>query len=243
MEHMEQYSITIDGRTLTAWEGQTIMEAAHDAGIYVPHLCYLRGLVPFGSCRVCTVKADGRFVSACTQPVTPKMTIENDSEELLDLRRSLIEMLFVEGNHFCMFCEKSGNCELQAIAYRLGISAPRHDYQFPERRLDASHPDIFLDMNRCILCARCVRASRDLDGKRVFQFVGRGIRKRIGINARARLADADLDATDKAVDVCPVGAILRRRTAFRTPVGRRPYDEAPIGSGIETAHAPAEGDA
>lgn len=238
MEHMEQYSITIDGRTLTAWEGQTIMEAAHDAGIYVPHLCYLRGLVPFGSCRVCTVKADGRFVSACTQPVTPKMTIENDSEELLDLRRSLIEMLFVEGNHFCMFCEKSGNCELQAIAYRLGISAPRHDYQFPERRLDASHPDIFLDMNRCILCARCVRASRDLDGKGCFDFVGRGRGRRIAVNAEARLSDTVVDVTDEAIDVCPVGAILKKRVGFKVPIGRRTYDLEPIGSDLEARRRP-----
>jgi [NiFe] hydrogenase diaphorase moiety small subunit len=235
---MEQYTITIDGQPVTAWEGQTIMEAAHDAGIYVPHLCYLKGLVPFGSCRVCTVKADGRFVSACTQPVTAKMLVENDSEELLDLRRSLIEMLFVEGNHYCMFCEKSGNCELQAMGYRFGITGPRHDYQFPERRVDASHPDILLDMNRCILCARCVRASRDLDGKGCFEFVGKGKERRIAVNSESRLKDTVVDVTDEAMDVCPVGAILKKRVGFKVPIGRRLYDEEPIGTDVELRRRP-----
>ena len=76
------------------------------------------------------------------------------------MRRDVIDMLFVEGNHFCMFCEKSGNCELQALAYRFGITAPKYPFAFPQRELDASHPEIFIDRNRCILCGRCVRASR-----------------------------------------------------------------------------------
>jgi [NiFe] hydrogenase diaphorase moiety small subunit len=139
-------------------------------------------------------------------------------------------MLFVEGNHFCMFCEKSGNCELQALAYRLGITAPRHPYLFPKREVDASHPDIFLDRNRCVLCARCVRASRDLDGKQVFSFVGRGPHKKIAVNAAARLADTDVDAADKAVALCPVGAILRKRVGYAVPIGQRLYDHQPIGS-------------
>jgi [NiFe] hydrogenase diaphorase moiety small subunit len=86
------------------------------------------------------------------------MIVETDSERAGRPPRLLVEMLFVEGNHFCMFCEKSGNCELQALAYRFGITAPRFPYLFPEREVDASHPDILIDRNRCILCGRCVRA-------------------------------------------------------------------------------------
>jgi [NiFe] hydrogenase diaphorase moiety small subunit len=122
---------------------------------------------------------------------------------------------------------------LQALAYRFGIMTPRYPYQFPEREVDASHPDIMIDRNRCILCARCVRASRDLDGKHVFQFVGRGKHKKIWVNAEARLADTDVDLTDKAAEICPVGAILKKRTGYRTPIGQRAYDKKPIGSNIE----------
>jgi [NiFe] hydrogenase diaphorase moiety small subunit len=148
-------------------------------------------------------------------------------------------MLLVEGNHFCMFCEKSGNCELQALAYRLGIMAPKHPYQFPHRQADASHPEIFIDRNRCVLCGRCVQASRDLDGKNVFQFVGRGAGKRVAVNAEACLSDTDVDVTDEAVSLCPVGAILRKRTGYGVPIGQRLYDHRPIGSDIEAGRTAA----
>lgn len=229
----KKVTFILDGEVIECDSGLTIMEAADAAGKYIPRLCYHKDLEPQGSCRVCTVLVNGKSQAACTQPVAEGINVESDTEEVAKLRRDIIDMLFVEGNHYCMFCEKSGNCELQALAYRFGITAPRFPYLFPNREVDASHPDIYLDRNRCILCGRCVRASRDLDGKNVFQFVGRGPEKRIAVNARARLADTDADRTDRALDVCPVGAILRKRVGYSVPVGRRVYDQAPIGSDIE----------
>jgi len=229
----------IDGTEVEARAGQTILEAADAAGIYIPRLCSMSGLTPHGSCRVCTVKVNGRPQAACTQPVAPAINVENDTPELKALRSNLVEMLFVEGNHFCMFCEKSGNCELQAMAYRLGVAAPKYPYLFPQRDLDASHPDIFIDRNRCILCGRCVRASRELDGKNVFQFVGRGTHKRVAVNAE-QLKDAGFAASDKAAQSCPVGAILIKRVGYAVPVGQRLYDHKPIGSEIEARRAAAK---
>jgi [NiFe] hydrogenase diaphorase moiety small subunit len=230
-------TFTIDGKEIAGQPGQTIIEAADAAGVYIPRLCYLKELVPYGSCRVCTVMVNGRPAAACTQPIAQGMIVENDSEKLNGFRRNLVDMLFVEGNHFCMFCEKSGNCELQGLAYRFGITAPKYPYLNPDRKVDASHPDIFIDHNRCILCGRCVRASRDLDGKSVFQFVGRGPHKRVAVNARARLADTNVDVTDKAISSCPVGAILKKRVGYAIPVGKRMYDHKPIGSDIESQAA------
>ncbi len=223
----------IDGAQVTGHPGQTIIEAADQAGVYIPRLCHRPGLEAWGGCRVCTVTANGRACSACTQPITTGLVVENDTDSLQEYRKSIIEMLFVEGNHFCMVCEKSGNCELQALAYRFGITAPRYPYLWLEREVDASHPDVIVDRNRCILCARCVRASRDLDGKHVFQFVGRGEHKQLAVNAEARLKDTDLDVTDEALDACPVGALLRKREGYAVPVGQRTYDHEPIGSEIE----------
>ncbi len=234
----DKISFTIDDVEVQGSPGQTILEAAEEAGIYIPRLCHLKGLTPFGSCRVCTVMVNGRPQTACTQPIADGIVVENNTEQVAAARRDIIDMLFVEGNHFCMFCEKSGNCELQALAYRFGIAAPKFPYQFPKRDVDASHPDIFLDRNRCVLCGRCVRASRDLDGKNVFQFVGRGSEKKVAINAEARLADTNLDVTDKAVDSCPVGAILTKRVGYATPIGKRLYDHEPIGSDVEASAAP-----
>jgi [NiFe] hydrogenase diaphorase moiety small subunit len=230
---IQTVTFMIDGVEVEGRTDETIIQAADAAGIYIPRLCHKPGLSPFGACRVCTVKVNGRPAAACTQPVGAGILVENDTEELRERRRHIIEMLLVEGNHFCMFCEKSGNCELQALAYRLGITAPRFPYLWPKREVDASHPDIWIDRNRCILCARCVRASRDLDGKSVFQFVGRGPGKRIAVNAEANLADTDAAATDEAIDVCPVGALIRKQTAYAVPVGKRLYDHEPIGTDIE----------
>ena len=223
----------IDDQEVQGQPGQTLLEAAAAAGVYIPRLCYMKGLVPHGSCRVCTCLINGRPQSACTQPIAPGIVVEANTEQVTALRRNIIDMLFVEGNHFCMFCEKSGNCELQALAYRFGIMAPKYPYQFPQRDLDGSHPDVFIDRNRCILCGRCVRASRDVDGKHVFDFIGRGPHKRIAVNAEAFLADTELKVTDKAAEACPVGAIVKKRTGYAVPIGQRLYDKKPIGSEME----------
>jgi [NiFe] hydrogenase diaphorase moiety small subunit len=166
-------------------------------------------------------------------PARAGMQVESRTEELDDLRRTLVQMLFVEGNHFCPSCEKSGNCLLQAVAYDLGVLSVDLDYLFPNRPVDASHPDLLLDFNRCILCELCVRASADVDRKGVFALSGRGIRKHLIVNAESgRLADTDVAVTDKAVSVCPVGVILRKRVGFAVPIGKRRYDERPV-----SAHA------
>ncbi len=230
----DKVDFIIDGEEVSANPDQTILIAAEEAGIYIPRLCAMKDLVPFGACRVCTVLVNGRPQAACTQPVASGIIVENSSDKILKIRRTIIEMLFVEGNHYCMFCEKSGNCELQALAYRLGISAPDLPYLFPDRKVDATHPDILIDHNRCILCGRCVRASRDLDGKNVFQFVGRGLGKEVQVNSSAKLAATDIDVTDKAVGVCPVGALLPKRVGYRIPIGERLFDHNPIGHEIET---------
>jgi [NiFe] hydrogenase diaphorase moiety small subunit len=229
----ETITFTIDGVEVKGQAGQTIMQAADEAGIYIPRLCFLEGSEPFASCRVCTVNVNGRPQAGCTQPIAEGIVVENETDEILQMRKDLIEMLFVEGNHYCMFCDKSGNCELQAMAYRFGILQPKYPFLFPVREVDASHPYIYIDKNRCILCGRCVQASTDLDGKHVFDFVGRGPDKQITVNSEARLADTNLDITDKACDVCPVGAILKKGVGFAVPVGKRFYDKNPIGSDIE----------
>lgn len=234
---MSLVTFIIDGKTVQAEQGQTILKAAEAAGIYIPRLCAYKELTPHGSCRSCSVRVNGRIQAACVQTVAEGAVVENETPELQEFRRNIIDMLFVEGNHFCMFCEKSGLCELQGLAYRFGISAPKYPYLYPKREIDLSHPDVYLDHNRCILCGRCVRTSKEVDNKNVFQFVERGWEKRLQVNGAA-LSDTDLKVTDEAVSACPVGALLKKRVGYAVPVGQRPYDEKPIGRDIET---PGEG--
>jgi [NiFe] hydrogenase diaphorase moiety small subunit len=221
----DKNSFTLDGIEITFRDGDTIMDAAMRAGIYIPHLCHNPEFEPNGSCRVCVVAVGGRQAAACTAPAAPGLEVESASEHIRRQRRSLVQMLFVEGNHQCPACEKSGACQLQAVAYYTGMLQPHFTHQFPRRPVDASHADVIIDFNRCILCELCVRASRDVDGKNVFATGGRGIGSHLLVNSpTGALGDSDLAATDKAAHVCPVGAILPRDKAYRVPIGERLYD-------------------
>lgn len=219
----------LDGKSIPFEDGDTIMDAALRAGAYIPHLCHNPEFTPHGSCRVCIVNVNGRYLSACTQPAVDNMQIDNSSEEIMSQRRALLQMLFVEGNHVCPGCEKSGACQLQAVAYYTNMLSPHFTHFFPQRSVDASHADTAIDYNRCILCELCVRASRDVDHKNVFAINGRGIDSHLVINsASGKLGDSSFTASDKAAHVCPVGAILSRQQGFEKPIGERLYDRQPI---------------
>jgi [NiFe] hydrogenase diaphorase moiety small subunit len=115
------------------------------------------------------------------------------------------------------------------VAYYLGMMSPHYNHFYPRREVDASHPDVWLDLNRCILCELCVRASRDVDGKNVFGLSGRGIGTHLVVNSPSgRLGDTDLAVTDKAVKVCPTGAILIKRRGYSVPIGSRIFDHLTI---------------
>ena len=224
-----QPTFKLDGQEVPFTPGQTVLQAALAAGRHIPHLCYHPEFRPHGSCKLCTVKANGWHATSCTMPAKAGLEIESETAELNAERRMLVQLLFVEGNHFCPSCEMSGHCKLQATAYDLGMTTPRFDHFFPDRPVDASHPEILLDFNRCILCELCVRASAEVDGKQVFALAGRGMGKHLVVNSPSGLLrDSAIAPTDKAAQVCPVGVILPKRVGFAVPVGQRRFDERPI---------------
>jgi [NiFe] hydrogenase diaphorase moiety small subunit len=168
------------------------------------------------------------------------MVVENRSPELDGKRRVLLQMLFVEGNHFCPSCEKSGDCLLQANAYEMGMTGPHFEEFYPHRPVDASHAQTWLDLNRCILCKLCVRASHEIDRKDVFAIGGHGIGVRLLVNSpTGRLGDSAFAASDFAARVCPVGAILPKRRGFEVPIGQRRFDRAPVSQQQEADDAGA----
>ena len=224
----------LDGADVPFEPGDTLLQAATRAGRYIPHLCWQRDFAPHGSCRLCTVQVNGRAGAACTVQAAPGLEVLNDTEELNGHRNTLLQMLFVEGNHFCPSCEKSGNCLLQATAYEMGMEGPHFEEFYPDRPVDASHPDILLDFNRCILCELCVKASRDVDAKNVFAIGGHGIATHLLVNSPSgRLGDTALTADDRAARICPVGAILPKRRGFTVPIGQRRFDIAPVSDQFE----------
>ena len=227
-------SFLLDGVEVLFRAGETILQAATRAHRYIPHLCWHPDFPAHGSCRLCSVKVNGHAGAACTLHAAPGLVIESNTEELNDQRKSLLQMLFIEGNHFCPSCEKSGNCLLQATAYEMGMEGPHFEEFYPDRPVDASHADILLDFNRCILCELCVKASRDVDGKNVFATGGHGIATHLLVNSESgRLADSSMTLGDRAANVCPVGVILPKRRGFMIPIGQRRFDKKPVSEQVD----------
>ncbi len=232
MKNDQKIQFEIDGKACFAESGQSLIDAAKANGVYIPSLCHVEGVKASGSCRICNVKVNGRNMTACTTPVAEKMIVENDIPELNELRKTIVEVLFVSGNHFCPACEKSGNCELQALGYLYQMLVPRFPYEFPIKGVDASSELIFHDRNRCIMCKRCIRTVTK-DGKNVFAFHSRGgehLHVVLDGELASRLTEEE---AQQAMDICPVGAILKKEQGYIVPIGARKFDKLPIGSDIE----------
>lgn len=228
----EKIRIFIDGKECFTERGKTVIDAAKDNGIYIPSLCHVEGVKPAGSCRICNVEINGRNMTACSTPAVDGMNITSKSPELEEMRKAIIEVMFVAGNHFCPACEKSGNCELQALGYRYQMMVPRFPYEFPQKGVNADSNHIYHDRNRCIMCKRCVRSVMK-DGKHVFAFNSRGgehLHVEIDTELASQLTEAE---AQEAMEICPVGAILKKERGYYLPIGERKFDKAPIGSDIE----------
>lgn len=222
-----QIKFTIDNKECIGHPNQNILDAAIENGIFIPSLCHMKGVNPAGSCRVCSVRVNGRPMTACTTPIADGMEVENDQEDLQEMRKAIIELLFVEGNHFCPACEKSGNCELQALGYKYQMMAPRFPYSFNPREVNANTPKLIMDDNRCIRCKRCVRTIRDDQGRSIFAMNKRGHNVQIVIDEELAATMSDEQAME-AMNNCPVGAILKKEKGFDQPIGSRKFDHTPI---------------
>lgn len=232
MNTNNKIKFTIDGTECIAEEGQLLIDVALENEVYIPHLCHMKGIIPAGSCRICNVKMNGRSVSACTTPMTRDLdnaVVENITPQIEDMRKAIVELLFAEGNHFCPSCEKSGSCELQALAYRYKLMVLQFEHRFPIREVDATTPKIFLDRNRCIFCKKCIRVFKDRNNRSCFAFYKRGHNLEIHIDHELAENMTD-EMAQKAMDICPVGAILRKEKGYDVPIGQRKYDTMPIGT-------------
>lgn len=224
-----QIKIIIDGQEVITEKGKTILEVARENNIFIPTLCHFKGADPKANCRVCTIKIHNRMMTSCTTPAADGMEIENNTAELNDIRKSIIELLFVSGNHFCPTCEKSGDCELQALAYRYQMMVPRFPYDFPQKKVDSSNSKILKEQNRCISCKRCIKTIKDVQGRHYFAFRNRGNKIEVVLDPDLGMHISD-ELALTAMKNCPVGSIIFKGKGFEKPIGTRKYDKTPIGS-------------
>jgi len=213
----EMVSLTIDGKPIKTKKGSTILEAALDNGIEIPHLCYHKGLSVAGACRLCLVKIKGRpgMVASCLTEVAEGMEVIAFDEEIDETRRLIVELILSEHKHDCLVCEKNGQCELQDLAYRLGIDRVRFSVEKPNEELDNSSEVILRDPNRCILCGRCVRSCAEIAVQDVLKFANRGSEMFIIAGLNQLLAETDCVFCGACVQACPTGSLTEKLARFQ----------------------------
>lgn len=212
----------LNGQTLEASEGMSILAAARANHIEIPSLCFLEGLSLAGSCRLCFVEIEGypKAVTACSVAVKEGMVIQSNTPALLAQRRFLLQMIFAAGHHVCATCVSNGYCELQHWASELGLSANPFPVHKAEAPLDLSHPEFAFDPNRCVLCTRCVRACEEISGKGLWAVVGKG-----ADHAQPQINEGKgwglspkCESCGACVAACPTAALFKKNASAATMI-------------------------
>jgi iron-only hydrogenase group A len=201
--------IEVDNRTVEAGDGETILDVCKREGIQIPTLCHLPGLPPSGACRMCVVEVEGapNLVPSCSFPVTNGMKIRTKTPAVLNARRTIIELLLSNHPDDCLYCGRSGKCDLQGFAESLGVRQRRFSGRKSEREMDVSSPSIIRDPDKCVLCGKCVRVCEEVQGVSAIDFVGRGSRAFIGTAFDEGLNISSCVNCGQCILVCPTGAL------------------------------------
>ncbi len=217
---MSTVTLEINGRKVQGNLGDTILDVCNKNGIHIPTLCHFEGLTDVGICRMCLVEVrEARgLLPACVTKATNGMVVTTENERINALRRSNLEMLFSERNHFCMFCEKSGDCELQKLAYEYGLDHVRYGFFWPSLSMDMSRRYFLYDQSRCILCRRCVRACEEVAGHTVLTVRDRGPKSMICPDDDLPFNESTCVSCGTCLQVCPTGALSDRKGTY---VGRQ----------------------
>jgi NADH-quinone oxidoreductase subunit G len=226
---METVTLTIDGRSVTVEKGRTVLQAAIEAGISVPYYCYHPGISIDGSCRVCIVKIEKmpKLQTSCSTTCTDGMVVDTRAADVVEARAGVFEFLLINHPLDCPVCDKGGECPLQDFSYTFGPAESRMD--FPRRVFDGEGvradvdfgPTLMLNRNRCILCTRCVRFMKEIDGDAQIGIVDRGYGSEIATFQEQGVHSL---ISGNLMDVCPVGAILTRDYRFKS----RPWDNPAV---------------
>lgn len=208
--------IEVNGRSVEAKSGETILNVLERIGIKVPTLCHLKGMFPSGACRMCVVEVDGfsGLVPSCAHPVQDGMRIQTHSPQAIQARKTIVELLLADHPDDCLYCVRNGDCELQSLAEELGVRQRRYTGEKSTTKIDSSNPAIVRDPAKCILCGKCVRVCEEVQGVSAIDFIGRGSRSRIGPAFEEGLNVSSCVNCGQCVAVCPTGA-LREQSSLK----------------------------
>ena len=201
--------VTLNGKEVWATRGETILQAAKKNGVEIPTLCYHSALPPFGACRVCLVevKSEKNLVASCAYPIEGELAISTESERVKRARRTVLDLLLSDHPYDCMTCEKSGNCLLEKYAYDYGIKKPLFEGERRKLPVKDGRPFLVRDLEKCILCGRCVEVCGNVVGANALDFAFRGSATTIVSGFDQPLKDGGCVFCGNCIEVCPVGAL------------------------------------
>ena len=214
---MDPVTLTIDGRTIEAAGGSTVLEAALAAGIYIPNLCHSPGLKPYGACRLCIVDIDGMrgLPASCTTTVADGMVVRSDVEPVNKVRRMTCEMLIADHPDECLTCTGNQDCGLQRVASYLGVKEKRLRKMERVQILDESNPFFRRDLSRCILCGLCTRACTELRCVDAIEIAGRGFESTIAAGMGGPILESPCVSCGECVDRCPTNALAAKNEVLQ----------------------------
>jgi NADP-reducing hydrogenase subunit HndD len=209
---MATVNITIDGKKLQVEQGTTILEAARQANIKIPTLCFLKDINEIGACRMCLVEIKGAraLQASCVYPVTEGLEIYTQSPSVREARKVTLELILSNHDRKCLTCVRSKNCELQSLAEELNIKDIRFDGQSTNLQIDDFSPSIIRDPNKCVLCRRCVSVCKNVQTVSVISAAERGFKSTISCAFEKSLAEVPCTNCGQCINVCPVGALREK---------------------------------
>jgi len=214
-------TLTIDGVTVSVPEGTTVLEAAQKAGLYIPTLCWDADLKPYGACRLCIVEIEGMrgLPTSCTTVATEGMTVHTETDAVSRSRRITMELIMANHNGDCLTCAKNQNCDLQKVARYLGVEQEHFDRMRKRQTtvaIDDSNPAYIRDMNKCILCGRCVRACHEVTGIDAIDIAYRGNNATISTFGDRPVLLSRCETCGECVSRCPTGALTFKNSRQAT---------------------------
>jgi len=218
---LDTITLTIDGKRVEASNGATVLEAALDAGIYIPTLCYAPDLKPYGACRLCIVEIEGMrgLVTSCTTRATDGMVVHTETPRVDRSRRISMELIMANHQGDCLTCVKNQQCELQKIALYLGIEQEHFDRLRKSTRvlpIDTSHPAFDRDPNKCILCAKCVRACHEIACVSAIDLAFRGYDAKVSTFGDKPILESICQSCGECIEHCPTGALMPKKAKQAT---------------------------